>query len=298
VVGYKYFVLSRFPNFVVKIFDNLYKDIRMRGKKTILSIFFTIILGLGIYGLFIEPDEIEVHHLWVNDSILGKTMKGMTAIQISDLHISKIGRREEKVLKIIDDIKPDIIFLTGDYVRWDGDYKPALDYLSRLKAKIGVWAVMGDYDYSNSRKSCLFCHREGTGEPTQSHMVRFLRNSSDSMTLPDGHMKIYGIDIEEEDDKDKKIDERGPAIILCHSPLGFDRLDNNSDVLMLSGDTHGGQVPLPGWFWNLLGYEKNAKYSQGLYREGQKMMYVSRGIGTSHIPIRIFRRPEVVVLHF
>jgi predicted MPP superfamily phosphohydrolase len=269
----------------------------VRPKKTLLYTFFAIMLCLGIYGFFIEPDWIEVHHLSMNDTLFGKALKGMTAVHISDLHIGKIGRREEKVLKIIDDINPDFIFLTGDYVKWDGDYEPALNFLSQLHARVGVWAVMGDYDYSNSRKSCLFCHEQGTGKPTSRHPARFLRNSSELVSLYDGDMKVYGIDIEEED-KDKKIDERGPAIILCHSPLGFDRLDNNSDVLMLSGDTHGGQIPLPAWFWRLLGYEKNAKYNRGLYREGHKMMYVSRGIGTSHVPIRIFRRPEVVVLHF
>jgi predicted MPP superfamily phosphohydrolase len=57
-------------------------------------------------------------------------------------------------------------------------------------------------------------------------------------------------------------------------------------------------VPLPGWFWELIGYEKTARYSHGLFREGNKMLYVSRGIGTSHFPIRLLRRPEVVVLHF
>jgi len=270
----------------------------MRVKKTILSIFFAVISVLGIYSLFIEPNNIEVHHIRLNDTILGKTLKGVTAVHISDLHISKIGKKEKKVLDIIKDINPDVIFLTGDYIKWDGDYEPALNFLSELHARVDVWAVMGDYDYSNSRKSCLFCHEQGTGKVTSRHPARFLRNSSDLVSTDNGDMKVCGIDMEEEEDKDRKIDEKGQAIILCHSPLGFDRLDNNSDILMLSGDTHGGQAPFPGWFWNLLGYEKNSKYNGGLYREGNKMMYVSRGIGTSHIPIRIFRRPEVVVLHF
>jgi predicted MPP superfamily phosphohydrolase len=271
---------------------------KVRGKKSLLYIFLTVILVLGIYGFFVEPDEIEVHHLNMNDTLFGKALKGMTAVHISDLHIGKIGGREEKLLEIIDDIDPDMIFLTGDYVKWDGDYEPALTFLSQLHAKVGVWAVMGDYDYSNSRKSCLFCHEQGTGKVTSRHPARFIRNSSDLVNLHNGDIKVCGIDIKGEEDKEGKIDERGPAIILCHSPLDFDRLDNNSEILMLSGDTHGGQVPFPCWFWNLLGYEKNSKYNRGLYREGNKMMYVSRGIGTSHIPIRIFRRPEVVVLHF
>jgi predicted MPP superfamily phosphohydrolase len=67
---------------------------------------------------------------------------------------------------------------------------------------------------------------------------------------------------------------------------------------MLSGDTHGGQIPLPGWFFGIMGYDKNALYNQGLFERGSKKMFVSRGIGWSHMPIRLFRRPEVVVFHF
>ena len=121
--------------------------------------------------------------------------------------------------------------------------------------------------------------------------------------FPEGHVWIKGIDEEAERpflsrEKFPPAGKNGPNIILCHNPLTFDDLDKNQDVLMLAGDTHGGQIPLPSWLWRILGYEKNARYNQGFFQEGRKKMYVSRGIGTSHLPIRMFRRPEVVVLHF
>ena len=89
-----------------------------------------------------------------------------------------------------------------------------------------------------------------------------------------------------------------PALILSHNPLVFEQMDKNQHVVVLAGDTHGGQIPLPSWAWEILGYEKNARYNQGYFQKGNKIMYVSRGIGTSHLPIRIFRRPEIVVLYF
>ncbi|MBN1626089.1 MAG: metallophosphoesterase [Deltaproteobacteria bacterium] len=255
--------------------------------------------AIGIYGFFIEPYNIEVRELRMDDSVLGNELKGVTAVHLSDIHMSGMGRREKAVIKAIDYIKPDLIFLTGDYVEWKGDYEAALDFLSQLKAENGVYAVMGDYDYSNSRKSCLFCHKEGTGEPANRHNIRFLRNSSELVSADNGSIPIYGIDnTDSEADENTKVTVETPAIVLSHSPMEFDMVDNDSEVLMLSGDTHGGQIPLPGWLWGLIGYEKNARYNQGLYREGKKMMYVSRGIGTSHIPFRLFRRPEVVVIRF
>jgi len=271
----------------------------MKVKKFLLYLLLIIITGIGTYGFFIEPNNIEVHELKMNGSDLGQKLKGMTAVHVSDLHMSDVGKREKGVLRIIEDIKPDFLFLTGDYVAWRGDCEAALDFLSQLKAKVGVWGVMGDYDYSRSRNSCLFCHKQGTGEATKKHSVRFLRNSSDIVSMPDGAIHVYGIDnTDREEDEEVKVKVETPAIILSHSPMEFDMVDNNSEVLMLAGDTHGGQVPLPGWLWRLIGYEKNAKYNQGFYKEGKKMMYVSRGIGTSHIPFRLFRRPEVVVIRF
>ena len=269
----------------------------LRAKRLLFCLLFVIIAGICIYGFFVEPNNIEINHLWVNDGIFGDTLKGKTAMHISDLHMHEIGAREKEVLKVIDDVKPDFIFLTGDYVAWNGDYEPALDFLARLKARVGVWAVMGDYDYSNSRKSCLFCHKQGTGEATKKHSVRFLRNSSEIVSLADGYVHVYGIE-HTDSEEDKKIAGKNPAIILSHSPMEFDMVDNESQMLMLAGDTHGGQVPLPDWLWRLIGYEKNAKYNQGFYKEGKKLMYVSRGIGTSHMPFRLFRRPEVVVIRF
>jgi predicted MPP superfamily phosphohydrolase len=69
------------------------------------------------------------------------------------------------------------------------------------------------------------------------------------------------------------------SIILSHSPLIFDELAGGEGVLLLAGDTHGGQVWLPKWLWSLLGYEKNVKYDQGLFKRGDNQMFVSKRLG-------------------
>jgi predicted MPP superfamily phosphohydrolase len=133
----------------------------MRGRKIIFCRLVAsglVIFSLGFYGVWIVPYHIEVRYVWIDDSKLAKVLSGKMLVHISDLHMSKIGRKESKVLSILDDLKPDIIFLTGDYVQWKGDYESALHFLSKVKAKVGIWAVMGDYDYSNSSKSCLSCY--------------------------------------------------------------------------------------------------------------------------------------------
>lgn len=271
--------------------------------RTICGAGLLLILGLILYSSWIEPNKIEPHHIWIQDRDLAKIFGARVIVQLSDLHIGAFGAREQKTLEILDELKPDIIFLTGDYVAWRGDYEPALEFLSKLKAKIGVWAVMGDYDYSNSRKSCLFCHEKEAGTPTRRHSVRFLRDGLETLNLPEGSVNIAGVDIDKRWPEDSGLllrlnSGKIPSIVLSHNPLTFDSFGADSKLLMLAGDTHGGQVPIPAWAFRIFGYEKNAVYNQGVFERNGNRLFVSRGIGTSHLPVRLFRQPEVVVFHF
>ncbi len=261
------------------------------------------ILGLVGYGVLVEPSQVIVRHIWIEEPLLAKALGEKVLVHISDLHIDKLGKREQNVLQTLDDLKPDFIFLTGDYVQWHTGYEVALEFLSRLKANVGIWAVMGDYDYKQSRKSCLFCHEPESGKPTRRHRVRFLRNDLERVELEGGTLWIGGIDRESLAPFGKGVAlpssvGSDPVILLSHNPLAFELIGEDQEALMLAGDTHGGQIPLPSWFWGIVGYDKAARYPQGLFVKGKKKMFVSRGIGTSHIPIRLFRQPEVVVLHF
>jgi len=255
-----------------------------------------------LYGVLIEPYRIQVHHVWINDPLLQKMIGTRVVVQLSDLHINALGKREQQVLDMVDALGPDMIFLTGDYVSWKGDAEPALVFLSRLHAKLGIWAVMGDYDYSRSRTSCLFCHDETRRGRTQRHTVHFLRNSEETIRLTGGVLTIRGLDGPAEQEPFFQTAARrrdsGPVFILSHSPLSFDHISDDRNALIMAGDTHGGQVALPKWVFSLLGYRKNNLYNEGLFEKKMKKMYVSRGVGTSHAPVRIGSRPEIVVYHF
>ena len=262
-----------------------------------------LLLLTGLYGVLIEPYRIRVHHVWINDPLLRKVIDTRIVVQLSDLHSNAFGKREQMVLAMLDALDPDIIFLTGDYVSWQGDVEPALHFLSLLHAKLGIWAVLGDYDYSRSRTSCLFCHNEDRKSRASRHAVHFLRNSEEAITLPGGILTIQGLDGSTEQNPMSAsavapLHGAGPLIILSHSPLSFDHIGDERDTLILAGDTHGGQVALPAWVFSMMGYRKNALYTEGFFEQKKKKMYVSRGIGTSHLPVRLGRRPEMVVFHF
>lgn len=255
-------------------------------------------MGLFVYGSCIEPNWIKIRQVRIDREYVNDALKGKKIILLSDLHLSGFGKTEIKLLDRIDHINPDLIFLTGDYIKWKGSNRSALKFLSRLKAKHGVFAVMGDYDYSDSKNSCLFCHEKGSGKPTREHNVIMLRDSLYELDIGGKKIRIAGMD--NGYDAFKEIDSSAAKdsllVVLSHSPLNFDKFSPKDKVIMLSGDTHGGQVKLPLWLFKLLGYEKNVKYNYGLYNQGNKTMYVTRGIGTSHFKFRLFCPPEIAVI--
>lgn len=271
-------------------------------KYLIISFIISLIVGLLVYGRFVEPDMVQIRTIDIKTDFINKALKGRKIILLSDLHLSKFGKSEKKILNTINQINPDLIFLTGDYIKWKGDIKPALNFLSRLKAKHGVFAVMGDYDYSNSRTSCLFCHEKGKIAPTKEHNIIMLRNSSHEININDDIIKIAGMDKGYDDSglfkENHKLDNNSLLLVLSHTPMNFDEFSDKDKIFMFAGDTHGGQVKLPMWLFRFLGYKKNVKYNYGLFKKGNKTMYVTRGTGTSHFKFRLFCPPEIAVFEF
>lgn len=259
-----------------------------------------IMVAVLCYGRWIEPQWLAVNHLQINSKQLNQVLAGRKAVHLTDLHLEGQDVMTAKILQLLAQIEPDLIFLTGDYVTWNGNYRPALDFLSQLEAEYGVWAVMGDYDYSNGRQSCLFCHEPGSGKPSREHRVNFLRDATASLDIAGNRLQIAGIEWRkgDEDQQWPILDSTGAAIVLVHNPLAFSAMPPDYAALVLAGDTHGGQIVLPQWLWSILGYEKNFSYNQGWFQRGGSQMYVSRGVGTSHLQFRLGRRPEITVLHF
>ncbi len=279
----------------------------MRFKYTAAFILAALVsvLVLFVYGRYIEPNTIHITRVKkTNNAFVSSALKGKKIAHLSDLHLSTFGPAEEDLLKTLDRINPDLIFLTGDYIPWNKDNAPALTFLSRLKAPYGVFAVMGDYDYSDSKNACLFCHEKGSGMPTKKHSVVMLRNSSQEIRINDQLIRVAGIDEGYDDDGDAfmktlgKFDPDTPLLVLSHSPLAFDTTAENSRVFMFSGDTHGGQIKLPSWLFKLFGYQKNVQYNYGLFQNKDNTLYVTRGIGTSHFKFRLFCPPEIAVIEF
>jgi hypothetical protein len=188
-------------------------------------------------------------------------------------------------------MRPDLIVLTGDYVTQRAD--AILDMtptLSRLEAPHGVYAILGNHDgwtdpefIRNSLETIHISVLENSGTCIgQAPGWFYLAGLEDPLT---GHPDLHAALAE--------APEGITVIALVHDPIYVDILAGDGRVaLQLSGHTHGGIVRFPG-LGPVVANENIRKYDQGLFRVQDTWLYVNRGLGTVGLPVRCNCRPEI-----
>ncbi len=217
-------------------------------------------------------------------------------VQLSDLHRSWcvadwfIGR----AVDLANAEEPDIVALTGDFVTRQASYAlSCAEQLKRLKPRLGSFAVPGNHDYWADN---------GTGMPLISEMlaganIPMLVNKTLKF---DSGLWLVGLDDvwtgAPNPDLLKTIPLGEPILTLTHNPNLFNFLDRYESTV-LCGHTHGGQINLPYVSGKILG---KLSYLKGWYagKVPASRLYVSRGLGTVKIPIRVNARPEIAVFDF
>jgi len=253
-----------------------------------------------VYGIFVEPDALEVKEVEIKLSHLSSHFYGYRIVQFSDLHMGgwMNGERLRKVVETVKRQHPDLVVITGDFFNgpvWNENLIHAADELvvelSRLTTDFTTLGVLGNHDYwSDAGEARKALQRCGVIE---------IRNGIYSVERDGEQLHIAGVDDiwYEHDDLDKvlsKLPETGEAILLAHEP---DFADKSAETgrfgLQLSGHSHGGQIVLPFIGAPVLP-RLGQKYPSGLYKVGDMWQYTNRGVGMS-LPIRINCPPEITV---
>ena len=241
-------------------------------------------LAAAVDGFLVEPYRIEVTRSSVETPLAGP----LKIAHLSDLHTFGLGRRERKLLSLLDTEQPDVIIITGDTVTWGRHYERIRPLLSRLHAPLGVWLVRGNWEnaYPLHNEHAFYAHLG----------IHFLLNEARPIR-PD--VWIVGLDdpysgTPNFDAALSTVPQGTYVIAAFHSPAYFDNVAGRVP-LVLAGHTHGGQVRLPlvPVFWLPRG---SGRFLEGWYVERGSKMYVSRGIGTSFLPIRFRCPPELSII--
>jgi uncharacterized protein len=235
----------------------------------------------------VQSTQLEISHQRVSLPGLGRRLR---IVAISDLHGRSHYLPLKELIAIVNDHVPDIFVLAGDVI----DRREDLAVLSEfggVKASLLKAAVMGNWEYQTGLGVEAFKSAYAAAG------VQLLANSK----LKIQNLTLFGLDdlLVGRPDFQKLnavLSEGHPSLLICHCPAGFDQIPYHSTapVIAISGHTHGGQIAP---FGNaIITPPGSGDYVHGWYRRGNASMYVTRGIGTSVVPIRIGSRPEMLVV--
>lgn len=261
-----------------------------------LSINASAVALLGSYPVLIERNIVTINRYKIDLDDLPQSFNGFTIAHLTDLHLGTLVSESflEGVVNKTNKLKTDLIVCTGDYVHarnTTAEIDKVWPILSKLKAKYGVYSVLGNHDHwADTSRSLYWLNK--TGQNIR-HASKAIHNGSEKIIIAGA-----GDFWEDEVNIDKafaKYQGDECRILLSHNPDSIDQEFKTDISLTLSGHTHGGQVRVPFYGAPILPV-KNKKYSSGIISAENTKLFISRGIGWTIYPIRFNCYPEIAVL--
>jgi len=257
----------------------------------------TLATLVGFYAITVGPRRVVTRRFSLTVSDWSNGLEGLQVAVLADFHagVAPVGpRRLRRIVRRVSDQRPDLVVLLGDFVDArevrPGGMTPedVADALGGLRSRLGVVSVLGNHDWRSDGPRV----RGALGRIG----VTMLENGA--VEVGDG---LWVAGVADAGERDADVDAAlagvpagAPALLLTHHPDVFPRVPARV-ALTLAGHTHGSQVALPlrgRWTPSRFG----ARYGGGHVEEGGRQMVVSRGLGTSRYPARLFAPPEILVL--
>jgi len=247
------------------------------------------VAGSGAYGYLYERNALEITRATLPISGLPPSLSGLRVGLLTDIHRSRWMSADgvARAVSALMAARPDLIILGGDYVTWgDRQYVgPAAEALTPLSAPRGVFGILGNHDDDHDMPAALAARG-----------VEMLKDARTRVTINGESLELVGIRFWTKRAVDIAALTRGvtgTVILLAHDPRRLAEASALNIPLVLSGHTHGGQVVLP-----VVGAVAAQKFPfvAGIGRRGKTTIFVSRGIGTVYVPVRVNCPPEVAIL--
>ncbi len=247
-------------------------------------------------GIIIRKD-FHVKEFDVKIAGLPKDLQGLRLLQLSDIHMGTYFSANDlrRVVDASNGLRADLGFITGDLIT---DKQDPLDdcllELKRLKVASGLWGCLGNHEkfakVSNyatvqARKQNLF----------------FLRHQAQTLKFGDSRINLVGVDHQYKDEVylkgvDKLVKPDEFNLLLSHNPDVFPVAAKQGFQLTLSGHTHGGQINIEVAHTNLNIVDLVTPYTKGLYEKPGSSLYVTSGLGTIGVPVRLGSPPEITLI--
>ena len=262
--------------------------------------FILFIIGMILYARFIGTMGFITKEYVIYNKNLPSGFDGMKIVHFSDLHFNR-AINQDKVDKIVDEINlinPDIVVFTGDLIDKDmtisdNDYEYLSDTFSKINAKYGKYAVIGNHDYIEMDNVIKVFNDSNFKYLENSYDVIYNQNNEKIFIGGIGNVSYNLDNVDKTMEYFNSNNDISYKIILTHEPDISDLIIDNNDVnLILAGHSHNGQIRLPivGAIWTP---PHSKKYYDGYYSISGTDLYISSGIGVSSMNYRLFNRPSI-----
>lgn len=251
-----------------------------------------LIAYVFIRSVFIEPNSLEVTRYTIKDNALA----GVRVVFLTDFHLKKHDfNRLDKIIKLTNRQNPDLVLLGGDYANGTNiksmmNIELAAQKLALINAPL--YTVLGNHDWTSNGKIISRALAENG--------IRVLENSSMRTMAKRKYVDIIGLaDLKTRKPDIEKAFRRTikPRIVITHNPdIYYDIMEDAS--LILAGHTHGGQFVLPFSPPLFVPSKFGSQFASGLIDTTNNKMIISKGLGTSILPVRFNCKPEIVVIDF
>jgi len=262
---------------------------RRAALKGVLAATVGAVTGTATYGIAYERHRLGVTHATLPVSGLPAALEGLRIALLTDIHHSPLVGADDvqQAVALALAQRPDLIVLGGDYVTLGNRefVGPVAELLAPLHAPHGVFAILGNHDDDKDMPAALA--QKG---------FTVLKDQRTRLTLRGEALDVAGIRFWTRRPADLARVLRNASdtvLLLAHDPRRLNEAADLNVAAVLSGHTHGGQVVLPG-----VGAVAKARFPilEGLGRRDNTSIFVSRGIGTVYVPVRINCPPEVALV--
>lgn len=275
-----------------------------KRKKFIIS---CIVLVVLLAFAYVQNNWLEVSHYAYKSPEVPQEFVGFRVVQISDLHNATFGKDNERLLAKIQELEPDIVVLTGDFV--DSNHTSivlSLAFAEKVVANYPTYYVTGNHEnrLEESERSSLLEGLEKAGVVCLFDEYVKIERGGSSITLIGLNDESLGgmkLKVAEKTTGETILltgneDTSGFQILLAHEPQYIENYSKYQVDLVFSGHAHGGQVRIPFIDRGLVapGQGLFPKYTEGVHEVNGTTLIVSRGLGNSIAPVRVFNRPEIV----
>ncbi|HJQ35022.1 MAG TPA: metallophosphoesterase [Pyrinomonadaceae bacterium] len=281
-------------------------------KKVVAAVLLLLFASLAAWAFWLEPTSVTVTRVSLRVPRWHAEHRELKLAVLTDLHVGSPHVGLDKLARVVErtnDERPDVVLLLGDFVvggqKDEGgehggvlggtfvEPEPIAEELKRLRAPLGVFAVLGNHD-------CWFdCGR--VARALESAGVRVLENSAARVETGGRAFWLAGVADLWTQRPDiaaalRQVEGEDPVLLLTHNPDIFPGVPARVS-LTLAGHTHGGQVNFPLVGRPVVPSRFGQRYAMGHVVEGGRHLFVSGGVGTSIIPVRFRVPPEIVILN-